>query len=62
VLDPGDRLRPTFLPLAVDECAEWLARYGVEGERDAPTTLAALYAVAEGLDPGDELLLADFGA
>jgi hypothetical protein len=62
VPDPGDRLRLTFIPLAVDGCAERLARHGVEGERDAPTTLAALNAVAEGLDPGDELQLADFGA
>jgi hypothetical protein len=49
----------TFLPLSSDESADWLARHGVEAEA-GPATLASLFARAEGLDPGEELELADF--
>jgi hypothetical protein len=42
-----------FRRLSADEAAEWLRRHEVEGEARAATTLAALYARAEGLTDGE---------
>jgi Domain of unknown function (DUF5925)/ATPase family associated with various cellular activities (AAA) len=50
-----------FKPLAADESAAWLERHGVEERVDRPTTLASLYALAEGLDPGDSAIETGFG-
>ena len=50
-----------FKPLAADEAAAWLERHGVAERVDRPTTLASLYALAEGLDPGDSTVETGFG-
>ena len=50
----------TFRPLSADESSSWLVRHGAEAEVQSPTTLASLYALAEGLDPGEALEPADF--
>jgi Domain of unknown function (DUF5925) len=42
-----------FAPLAVDEARAWLERRGVDATVSGPTTLAALYALADGLDPSE---------
>ena len=52
----------TFAPLSQEEATAWLTRRGAEGDVRGPTTLASLYALAEGLEPGEELQLAGFGA
>jgi hypothetical protein len=41
-----------FLPLSIEEAAGWLSRHDVDASVAGPTTLASLYALAEGLDPG----------
>jgi len=43
--------RERRIRLAVGRRGEWLERHGVKGEVRAPTTLAFLYARADGLDP-----------
>jgi hypothetical protein len=50
-----------FKPLGADEAAAWLERHGVEERVDRATTLASLYAIAEGLDPGDGSVETGFG-
>jgi len=50
-----------FVPLSVGEANAWLAERGVEQTVTRPTTLASLYAIAEGLDPGDAVIEAGFG-
>jgi hypothetical protein len=50
-----------FEPLSAAEAGEWLARHGVEEPVTRPTTLASLYARAEGLDPGDAEVATGFG-
>jgi hypothetical protein len=52
----------TFLPLSGEETMDWLARHAVKAEQTGPATLASLYALEAGLDPGDELELADFAS
>ena len=49
-----------FAPLPVEEANAWLERHGVEERVERPTTLAALYALEQGLDPGAELPLPGF--
>src|ERR687895_2764782 len=50
-----------FEPLSVAEASAWLERHGVDEQVTRPTTLASLYAVAEGLDPGDTSVAPGFG-
>ena len=50
-----------FHPLSTSEASDWLERHGVEERVDRPTTLASLYALAEGLDPGETDVAAGFG-
>ena len=50
-----------FEPLSAPEAHEWLARRGVEERVKGPTTLASLYARAEGLDPGGTAVETGFG-
>ncbi|MBD0318600.1 MAG: hypothetical protein ICV71_08740 [Thermoleophilia bacterium] len=40
-----------FVPLGADEASAWFERRGVAERATTPTTLATLYALAEGLDP-----------
>lgn len=40
-----------FAALSAEESAAWLAQRGVERAADGATTLASLYAIAEGMDP-----------
>jgi Domain of unknown function (DUF5925)/ATPase family associated with various cellular activities (AAA) len=49
-----------FLPLTREESERWLSTRGSSAAVDSPTTLASLYALAEGLDPGEGIELADF--
>jgi hypothetical protein len=49
-----------FVPLSADESSAWLAARGVEDAPHEPSTLASLYARAEGRDP-EAIDLADFG-
>jgi hypothetical protein len=49
-----------FLPLSLDESERWLSRHGSSAAVSGPTTLASLYALAEGLEPGEPVELADF--
>jgi hypothetical protein len=41
-----------FLPLSVEEASRWLSRNEVDATVSRATTLASLYALAEGLEPG----------
>jgi hypothetical protein len=50
-----------FQPLGADEAAAWLAERGVEERPRQPMPLAALYARAAGLDPGEFRAVAGFG-
>ena len=50
-----------FALLTVDEASVWLERHGVTERAAAPTTLAALYARAAGLDPADPRPQPGFG-
>ena len=50
-----------FEPLSVAEASAWLERHAVDEQVTRPTTLASLYALAEGLDPGDTSLAPGFG-
>jgi hypothetical protein len=50
-----------FVPLASDEASAWLERHGVAERVSGPTTLAALYARAAGLDPADARPQPGFG-
>ncbi len=50
-----------FEPLSPAESLSWLGEHGSAAQVTSATTLASLYALAEGLDPGEELELADFG-
>ena len=45
-----------FGRLSADEAQEWLHRHEVEGESSSATTLALLYARAEGMEDGDRPL------
>jgi hypothetical protein len=42
-----------FERLSAEEAQAWLRRHEVEGEVSSATTLASLYARAEGLDEGE---------
>jgi hypothetical protein len=42
-----------FLPLSPDEAVAWLRRRDVDATVERATTLASLYALAEGLDPDE---------
>ena len=50
-----------FEPLSREEALSWLGAHGSEAQVTSATTLASLYALAEGLDPGEGLELAEFG-
>jgi hypothetical protein len=50
-----------FVPLTADEASAWLERHEVTGRGSGPTTLAALYAQAAGLDPADARAQPGFG-
>jgi hypothetical protein len=50
-----------FEPLSATEASEWLERHGVDEQVTRPTTLASLYARAEGLDPGEAQVAPGFG-
>ena len=50
-----------FTRLAPAEAGEWLERRGSSARVDGPTTLASLYALAEGVDPGSRDVAAGFG-
>jgi len=45
-----------FGPLTCDEARAWLRHAGCDHEPDGPLTLAELYAIVDGGDPGDEPL------
>jgi hypothetical protein len=50
-----------FTPLPTDEANAWLERREVAERVERPTTLAVLYALEHGLDPGAEVVLPGFG-
>lgn len=50
-----------FAPLPTDEANAWLERREVAERVESPTTLAALYALEQGLDPGAQVTLPGFG-
>jgi hypothetical protein len=50
-----------FQPLSAAEASAWLARHRVDEPVTRPTTLASLYARAEGLDPGETAVGPGFG-
>jgi hypothetical protein len=49
-----------FVPLSVEEASIWLARNEVDATVSRPTTLASLYALADGLSPGAGLRTTGF--
>ena len=51
----------SFVRLDVDEANGWLDARGVADRVSSPTSIATLYALAEGLPPGGENVSAGFG-
>ena len=51
-----------FLPLSAGEASDWLSRNEVDAAVSRPTTLASLYALAEGLDAREPPQSTGFGA
>jgi hypothetical protein len=50
-----------FMPLAVDEAADWLASRGVDAAPPEPRILASLYAQTEGFGPTEPRPSVGFG-